>query len=492
MNFHDLTALDIAKKISKKEVTCVEVTSFFISRIQKVNPTLNALVEDRFSEAIIEAKNLDHELQHTTLSSEELLKSRPFLGVPVTIKEMIAVQHMKSTQGSLHRKSWVSPEEATIVERIKQAGAIVLGTSNVPEVGFWFECFNKVYGTTNNPWDITRTCGGSTGGEAALIGSGASPMGLGSDIGGSIRIPAAFCGIFGHKPSEKIIPITGHFPIYKNNAKEFVPPKYPFTVLGPLAKSPKDLVEMMKVMIGPDGFDPCVTANSFDLNLEPVDNTWTVYVLPAPKIFAVSETSMDVRQTVEKAAQLFKDSGAKIKKLDPKIFFKVFDMWTAKSWSVEGRDFTSTLTRQQGINFFVETIKMLFKKGTYTAPAYLTAFTEKFFADRSQKDFFQQELNELKSKMDVLLTDKTILLMPVYPSIAPKHLSTLKTPFDFCYAAVANALGYPATAVPMGFSSQEHLPLAVQIMGGDKKDKFTLSAAQYLYENTSKIPTAQL
>lgn len=499
MKLNELTALEIAKLISKKEITCTEVISFFISKVQKVNSNINAMVEDRFSEAMIEAKNIDHELQNTTETSEQILKNKPFLGVPMTVKEMIAVEHMKSTQGSVHRKTWSAQYDATVVARFKKAGAIVIGTSNVPEVGFWFECFNNVYGTTNNPWDTTRTCGGSTGGEAALIASGASVMGIGSDIGGSIRIPSAFCGIYGHKPSEGLIPITGHFPVYQNNATNFSGNRHPFTVVGPMGKSVKDLCQMMKVMMGPDGYDPEMKSaeifgtqrskNNYADNLEliEVDNEWTVYTVPDLQIFAVSEISAEVKEGLAQAEKILAMSGAKIKTLNPKLFFKIFDMWTARAWSVEGRDFTATLTKEQGISFLYESIKMIFSQGTYTTPAFLTALSEKYFTDKSEKDFFINELLELKKLLSAKLKDRCVLILPVFPVVAPKHKATLKTPFDFCLAGIANALGFPATAVPIGLSPKEQLPVGIQILANENKDHLTLSAAQWIYENTSKL-----
>src|SRR5690606_35651543 len=132
----------------------------------------------------------------------------------------------------------------------------LLATTNVPELGFWYETENVIYGRTNNPHDVRRTCGGSSGGEAASVSSRGSAFAIGSDIGGSIRTPAFFCGIFGHKPSLRMLPLTGHFPFNNDEFALLQEPQYPYTTLGPLAYKAQDLHDLLILMKGPDGIDP--------------------------------------------------------------------------------------------------------------------------------------------------------------------------------------------------------------------------------------------
>ena len=247
-----LSGVDLAKRIATKQVSPSEVLEVHIARIEKVNPQLNAMVEDDFARA----RKTAREQTETLMSGTGPTNLPVFFGVPFTVKEMLSYKGMKRTGGSIHHRDSVMDWDATIVERMRHAGAIPMGTTNVPELGFWFETFNPVYGRTNNPYDVTRTCGGSSGGEGSLIGAGASPFGLGSDIGGSIRIPAFFCGVFGHKPSRYWLPLTGHFPYGREEFGDLLlKDKYPFTSIGPLSRRAADLNPLLQLMVGADAHD---------------------------------------------------------------------------------------------------------------------------------------------------------------------------------------------------------------------------------------------
>ena len=180
------SAGELAQKIARREFSVVEVVEAYISRQEQVT-ALNALVENDYQRAREDASQKDR-----WLAKHRGGEIPPLFGVPFTIKEMISVAGMKQTLGSVHRRDVRQTHDATVVQRWRQAGAIPLGTTNVPELGFWFECENPVYGWTRNPYDPSRTAGGSSGGEAALLGAGASVLGLGSDVGGSIRVPSSF------------------------------------------------------------------------------------------------------------------------------------------------------------------------------------------------------------------------------------------------------------------------------------------------------------
>ena len=174
----------------------------------------------------------------------------PLLGVPCTIKEFLKTSGMPHTGGLAWMADGVADTDATVTARIKAAGAIILGVTNIPEGGLWMETYNSIYGRTRNPWDLRRTSGGSSGGEAALISTGASPFGIGSDVGGSIRIPAAFCGTVGHKPSGGLVPNTGHFPAdVPDGAGGYL-------CTGPMTRTVDDAWLVLKVLAGPDGQDP--------------------------------------------------------------------------------------------------------------------------------------------------------------------------------------------------------------------------------------------
>ena len=201
------SASQLAKIIKDQEVSSEDIVKLHIDQIKKVNPFLNALIKDRFTEAINEA-----------IAADKLIKSRakeelpPFIGVPCTIKESFAFTGMPNVSGLVSRKGLIQKEDAETVNRLIRAGFIPLGVTNTSELCLWMETNNQVYGRTNNAYDQTRTAGGSSGGEGAIVAAGGSPFGLGSDIWGSIRSPAFFNGVFGHKPTGGLVPSTGHFP----------------------------------------------------------------------------------------------------------------------------------------------------------------------------------------------------------------------------------------------------------------------------------------
>ncbi|MCE3009706.1 MAG: amidase [Proteobacteria bacterium] len=475
MSLLEKGAFELAQMIHSGEVSSHEVVKAHIDRIEDINPKINAMVEHRFEKALEESLICDEALVQKKVD----LEKRPLLGVPFSMKEMIHVENMKSTLGSLHRKNFRATEDATVTERLQAAGAICLGTTNVPEVGFWFECDNPVYGKTHNPYDLQRTAGGSSGGEAALIASGGSPFGIGSDIGGSIRIPAAFCGIFGHKPSEGVIPFTGHFPLSISTAKEMSPDEYPFTVLGPMARKGSDLYPLMKLLIGPDGYDLSCKPN-FEMQNKLNDfESLKVYVLAEPLIHGASQTEPSIASAVERCAEYLKQFGAQIRPLEQKTFLKAFDLWKSRAKSIPGRHFPSYLSNGNAIDYKTEFFNLLRGRRKYTLPALLTAFLDELDSGNTDVPTLMNELDKLDRHLRNLLRNNAVILMPTHPRTAPRHNSTFSRPFDFVYTGVFNALGYPASVAPLGFDDQG-LPLSVQIVALPQNDHLCLSVMESL------------
>jgi fatty acid amide hydrolase 2 len=464
----EMGAFELAEKVRTKDLSSLKLVEAHIQRVLDVNPKINAMTEDRFEDARREARAVD-------AMNDKEREGLPLLGVPFTMKEMIAVAGMKSTQGSIHRKDNVEKRDASVVSRLREAGAILIGTSNVPEVGFWFESSNVIYGRTNNPYDVSRTCGGSSGGEAALVAAGAAPFGVGSDIGGSIRMPAFFCGVFGHKSSNGLLPFTGHTPMTFNNAKDLVGKKHPLTTLGPITRRAKDLAPLLQLMMGPDGFDQEVLK---DFVLKPAPKTWNglkVYTLASPRIHGTTETEAELSQAVIQAARYFEQLGAQVIELDEKIFLSSFRLWTAAVSSIEGRDFNATLNPNGPIDFAKEFFKIATGRGDYTFPALLTAYLEITKFDKTTNSLHLLELETLREHLQDLLMDDAILLMPPHPRVAPKHGAPLITPFDFAYTGIANALRLPASTAPVGIGSLG-LPLGVQVLANELQDHLCLAA----------------
>src|SRR5260370_11354005 len=233
----------MAEQIREGKISPVELVEAHLAQIRKLNPKLNAFVEVDAERAQQAARDAEIAVMQGKIVS-------PLHGVPVSIKSSLEVAGMHCESGSRMRAGFVATQDAAVVARLRAAGAIVLGVTNTPELLMAWETDNLLYGRTNSPWDLERTPGGSSGGEAAAIAAGMSAGGVGSDGGGSIRVPAHFSGICGLKPTPGRIPSTGHFPVSAG----------PFAFVGlvwPMAPTVADLKVLVEVMQGPDIGDTC-------------------------------------------------------------------------------------------------------------------------------------------------------------------------------------------------------------------------------------------
>jgi amidase len=253
-------ATEVARMLRRKEISARELTALLLDRIDAVNPQVNAVVELRREAAMWEATQADEAID---LGNGD----QPLQGVPITVKDGFDVAGMHTTWGNPAFKEFVARRDATVVRRLKQAGAIVLGKTNLPFMLADFgQTANPVYGVTNNPWDTTRTPGGSSGGAAAALSAGMSFLDYGSDLVGSIRIPASFCGVYGLKPSVELVPLRG-----------FQPPGVPdvpsemtyMSAVGPLGRSAADLRTALAVTAGPEG----QAAKAYSWSLAPPRHT---------------------------------------------------------------------------------------------------------------------------------------------------------------------------------------------------------------------------
>ncbi|MFS4460755.1 amidase [Bdellovibrio sp. HCB2-146] len=470
-----LSGTELARRIAAKEVSPLEVLEAHISRIEQVNPDLNAMVEDDFVRARKTAREQTERLAHSVSDLP------PLFGVPFTVKEMLAYAGMKRTGGSIHHRHDVMDWDATILARMKHAGAIPMGTTNVPELGFWFETYNPIYGRTNNPYDDSRTCGGSSGGEGALIGAGASPFGLGSDIGGSIRIPAFFCGVFGHKPSRYWLPLTGHFPYGPGDfANTLLNEKYPFTSVGPLSRRAADLSLLTKIMAGADEHDRS-TLKNIRHGEKPLQ--WEgrrVLICPNPSFHGARGTDGELSQVVVNCGKLFEELGAHVEELDSRFFVKGTKMWFAALKNSKTKDLHEALMGpEKNLSIGKELFKLAMGRPDYTLPNLIVSLSE--ILGIGSKDLTEEltGLEQMKKDLDEKLGPDGILILPPHSRVAPKHRAVLWSPFDFIYTGLFTTLGNPATSVPTGLNP-EGLPLGVQVVARHGMDHLTLATAEFL------------
>ncbi len=467
-------AFELAARIRAGEVSARAVADAHIARIERVNGVLNAVAAERFAAAQAEADAAD-----ALLAAGRSVG--PLHGVPFTVKEMISVKGLPQTFGCTTRAGRLAVEDATVVSRMRNAGAIPIAVTNTPEWGFWFETYNLIYGRTSNPYDPTHTPGGSSGGEGALVGSGAVPFGLGSDLGGSIRMPGAFCGVFSHKPSKGLVPLTGHYPVYRSGPDQHAPRINPYVVLGPLARRAGDLLPLLRILAGPDQIDPNIIP---DLMLGDGDLDWTgrkVFLLKDPHILLASRTRPEVQDAVQRAAEALERRGAVIEPMDPAFFRDAVDLWLSALRTLEGPSLAGLLGDGKPISPALELARAATGHARFTVPALLFALLESL--DPRSMSRFQKRLvdvSRLRQAFHETLGD-AVLLMPVHPRVAPKHNAPLLTPFDFAYTGIFNVLGVPATTAPAGLNG-DGLPLAVQIVGGHGADALTINAVCVLEE----------
>ncbi|GMV40215.1 MAG: amidase [Myxococcales bacterium] len=464
------SAFEIAARVRAGSISSVDVVDLHIARIRQVNPLVNALVADRFDAAREEARAADARLS----GARDRSSLPPLLGVPCTIKEFLAVDGMPQTGGWLPRRDHRATGDSTIVRRLREAGAIVLGVTNVPELGMWMETNNKIYGRTSNPYDLGRTAGGSSGGEAAIIAAGGSPFGIGSDIGGSIRIPAAFCGIAGHKPTGRLVPNTGHWPR--------PPAGTGYMVSGPMARRVSDLMPLLRLIAGPDDADDVV--KPWALGDPGAVRLSDVAVFP---VLSNGWARIHVRMidAMEAAAEALEAQGARVDRSRFPRFRDVFQVWSAMLSAAAEETFAEMAGGGTPVALGRELLRFPFGKSNHTGPVLVLAAIETM-AQRFTGRY--EELGRrglaMQAELEDILGDDGVLLHPPYTRPAPHHHSALlRTPFDFVCTALFNVLELPATVVPVGFDDRG-LPVSVQVVARRGNDHLAIACAQAIERST--------
>jgi len=459
-----MSATDLARAIRRRALTSRAVVEAHIAQVRKVNPTLNAVVRERFGEALREADEADARVLSTRGGSE----LPPFHGVPCSIKEAFALTGMPNSSGLVARRNVIAETDATAVDRLRKAGAIPLGVTNISELCMWMESTNKVYGRTHNPYDVRRTVGGSSGGEGAIVGAGGAPFGLGSDIGGSIRMPAFFNGVFGHKPTGGLVPGSGQFPIAVGAATRYL-------TSGPLCRRAEDLWPLLSILAGPDGRDPACRQGEWTLGDPKNVSMEELEVLSVESngVFAPTRPLLDAQRRV---ATHLQRRGARVRVARIEDLRHSLDVWSSAMAASEGPSFAELLGEGVPVRAGRELLKWLTGRSDHTLPAIGLALFEKIPALLGERTARAIEIGaKLKQQLGSELGPRGILLYPSYPRLAPLHGTALLPPIQFTYTAVLNILEMPATQVPLGL--HRGLPLGVQVAAVAGNDHVTIAVA---------------
>ncbi len=457
------SATELARMIRTGAVTSRDVVEAHITHIEKVNPILNAVVKERFEAARNEAKAADQQIR--ACDPESL---PPFHGVPCTIKESFQFRGMPQTSGHHSRRDFFPDEDAVTVQRLRQAGAIPLGVTNVPELCMWMETHNSIYGRTNNPYDPTRIVGGSSGGEGSIVGSGASPFGLGSDVGGSIRGPAFFNGVWGHKATGGLVPSSGQYPQAKGRAGRFLS-------TGPLCRRAEDLMPLLRILAGPDGQDEScepmelgdpATVDLRDLRVLDVRGDGLLKVHP------------DLLDAQARVARHLAERGAKV---IPTTFEKLRQSVQIWSSMLGGFQEPALFRKLMGFSrkrdILWQMMRLGVRQSPHTLPALLLSLLDGLshtFPKSTQKAI--ETGLALREEVIAAMQPMGVMLYPTYVRPAPRHRVPLTLPIHWSYMAIINVLELPSTQVPLGLN-QTGIPLGLQVVGMPRQDHVTIAVA---------------
>jgi Asp-tRNA(Asn)/Glu-tRNA(Gln) amidotransferase A subunit family amidase len=460
-----LSAVCMAEQIREKRLSPVELVEAHLTRIQKLNSKLNAFVQ-------VDAEGVRQQAFLAEAAVRDGRELGVLHGVPLSIKSSIEVAGLRWEAGTKLRAGVRGERDAPLVARLRQAGAIILGVTNAPELLMAWETDNLLYGRTNNPWDLTRTPGGSSGGEAAAIAAGLSAGGVGSDGGGSIREPAHFSGICGLKPTPGRIPATGHFPAS-------VGPFALLGVVGPMARNMDDLKILFEVMQGPDDGDP--SAAPVPLRWPAADDLKRIrvgYFEDDGRTPVTPET----RAAVRTAAEALRRAGFQVEPFRPEGLELARQLWW-QLFGIAGGMVLGPMTK--GRECDLSPMLKEFSTGVAAQPSH---------TGQSLLDTWMQR-DELRMKIFAQMRDYPVLLCPVASLPAFRHGErswqvegkTVRYLDAWSYTEWFNLLGTPAAVVPVG-KSPEGLPIAVQIVAHPWEEESVISVAAALEAQCGRYP----
>ena len=453
------SAVALAAAIRAGETTAREVVEAHIDVLRRFQPRTRALAADRVEAALREADAADAAAE----------PAGPLHGVPCTVKESICLEGMPNAAGLVARREHRAEQDAPSVARLRAAGAIPVGVTNTSEMTMWIESHNHLYGRTNSAYSEKRTAGGSSGGEGAAVGSGGVPFGLGSDIGGSIRLPAFFNGAFGHMPSSGIIPNTGQFPVAHGDAARMLSQ-------GPIARRAEDLMPVLRVLAGPDGADPLARevelGDPESVSLDGLD------VVVSERAWFVP-VSRELREARERAADVLRAAGARVRHEELRSLRRALELYLMALKDGSPASFAEVLAEAgvEEVSLRRATGGVLRGTGPHTIPTLILIAFEKIAANVPERRVrrAQAAARSLRDEVDAIVGDG-VLLHPPHARVAPKHGRTVGRAWAITPTATFNLLRLPVTQVPLGLN-ERGLPLGVQVVAPRDRDHVSIACA---------------
>jgi len=460
------SATELARRIKNKELGCVELLAYFLDRVDRFNPDLNAIVVDIRDEATARAKAAD----------EALAAGRdwgPLHGVPMTVKESYDVAGTPTTWGVPELKDSIAETDALAITRLKDAGAVVFGKTNVPLMLSDFQSYNEIYGTTNNPWDLQRAPGGSSGGSAASLAAGMTGLEMGSDIGGSIRNPAHFCGVFGHKPTWLLLPPRGH-------ATRGVLSPSDISVIGPLARSAADLARAVDICAGPDE----IACRGLKLELPTLGKSPDELKVAVWRDDDIARVDDSVANRVDAVADCLANAGAEVdfdaRPVDADHSHTVYQCLLQATMSAR--------LPEERYNAVAKRVEALdpndTSRSTLVQRSQVARFRE-WTANNEQRTHLRWQWHAFFERFDVLVAPimSTSAFLHDHRPFGDRTLTVngVEEPYfnQVFWAGLASGANLPATVIPTGPDDQG-LPVGVQLIGPEYGDLVTIGIAEIL------------
>jgi amidase len=466
------TATELSAALAAKKVSAVELAQDAIGRIERHDGKINAICVRDFERGLDAARAAD--------AARARGETRPLLGIPLTVKESYNVAGLPTTWGFPAQKDFVPGEDALSISRVRDAGGVILGKTNIPVgLGDW-QSYNDIYGTTNNPFDLGRTPGGSSGGSSAALAAGYGPLSLGSDIGGSLRVPAFHCGVYAHKPTFALAPSRGH-----------TPPPFPplpfdrdLAVIGPMARSAADLSLLLDVIAGPD---PMEAGKAYTLALPPprhgaLKNFRVLLIDTDP----VLPTNAAVRAALDRLAANLGKADVKIERQSPLL----------PDFAASSRLYMRMLLSFLGATFAPDLYAGAQQAAAQLAPDDISLAAERLRGIAlSHRDWVladgararqRAQWRELFKGFDAVICP--VMPTPAYPHDHSPEQETRRIDIDgkdyvypdqLAWPGIATLPGLPATAIPIGLSP-EGLPVGAQIVGPWLEDRTPLKLAELI------------
>jgi amidase len=457
-----LTAAELARRIRRRDLSCEEVMRAHIDQIQRVNPSVNAIVTFVPEQALAAALAADAALARREAPAPE---AAPLYGLPVAHKDLVLTKGMRTTFGSPLFRDFVPESDSLIVERLKAGGAITLGKTNTPEFGAGSQTFNPVFGASRNPYDSSKTCGGSSGGAAVALACGMVPIADGSDLGGSLRNPASFCNVAGFRPSAGRVP---SWPTY--NAW------YSLAVLGPMARTVQDLALQLTVIAGPDARAPISIAEPGSIFARPLERDFKGERVAWSRDLAGLPVQPEVTAVLERQRHVFEDLGMIVEEAQPDLADadEVFKVLRAYNFELSyGALLETSRDRMK------DTVVWNIEQGiALSGPQVARAERKRTELYHRVREFMQRYAFLAAPVVQVLPFD---VEQPWVREINGQRMATYVDWMRSCY--FISATGLPAISVPCGFSAGG-LPVGLQIVGRHRDDFGVLQLAHAFERHT--------